>query len=87
MVQKILICYKFEKMNPVKRKQFDRELFGTVEKSHSGKYITKIKGYLSDKKFRKPVKSTILIEKNHIEKIIEILNKYSATYEQFTIIQ
>ena len=87
MVQKTLICYKFEKMDSIKRKQFDRELFGTIEKSHGGKYVTKTKGYLSDKKFRRPVKSTILVEKNYIKRILEILNKYSATYELFKVLQ
>ena len=87
MIKKILICYKFEKMDPVKRKQFDRELFGTIEKSHEGKYITTTKGYLSDKKFRKPVKSTILTEKSNAKKILDILNKYNATYELFKVSQ
>lgn len=85
MVQKRLICYKFEKINPIKRKQFDRELFGTVERSHNGKYITKIKGYLTDKKFRKPIKSTILIEIKDLKKVLKILDKYNANYELFKI--
>jgi len=85
MTQKKLICYKFEKISSVKRKQFDRELFGTIEKSHNGKYITKIKGYLTDKNFRKPVKSTILIENENIKKVSKILEKYNAIYELFKI--
>ena len=85
MVQKRLICYKFEKINPIKRKQFDRELFGTVEKSHSGKYLTKIEGYLTDKNFRKPIKSAILIEIKDLKNILKILDKYNANYEIFKI--
>lgn len=82
---KSLICYKFEKINPVKRKQFDRELFGTTEKSHNGKYATQVKGYLTDKKFRRPVNSTILIENKSIKKISEILKKYNANFEIFEV--
>lgn len=85
MSSQTLICYKFEKINSVKRKQFDRELFGTVEKSHKGRYMTKTKGYLTNKKFRKPVKSTILIENKELKKVSEILEKYNAIYEQFKV--
>jgi len=85
MAQKILICYNFEKIDPSKRKQFDRELFGTNEKSHNGKYTTSIKGYLSNKKYRKPIKSTILIEKKYLQEVIQILKKYSANFEPFEL--
>lgn len=74
-------------MNSVKRKQFDRELFGTIEKSHGGKYITKTKGFLSDKEFRRPVKSTILIDNKHINLILKIFDKFSANYELFKVVQ
>ena len=85
MTLNTLICYKFEKINSVKRKQFDRELFGTIEKSHGGKYITKTKGYLTDKNFRRPVKSTILIEKVDLKQVFGILKKFNAIYEWFKV--
>lgn len=87
MTQKYLICYKFKKINPVKRKQFDRELFGTTEKTHGGKYINKIKGFLTNKNYRKPIKSTILIEIKDSKEVIKILKKYNATYELFKILE
>lgn len=86
MATKTLICYTFNKINPIKRKQFDRELFGTIEKSHSGKYATKVKGYLTNKKYRKPVKSTILIEDKDSIKVSEILKKYNASFELFKVL-
>jgi hypothetical protein len=85
MAQKILICYKFKNINPVMRKQFDRKLFGTIEKTHSGKYITKIKGYLTNKNYRKPVKSTILVEENDLKKTLEILKIFQAEFEIFYV--
>ena len=86
MDKKNLICYVFEKINPIKRKQFDRELFGTTEKSHGGKYVATTKGLLSDKNFRKPVKSTILIETEDLKEVSKILKKYGAIYEVFKVL-
>ncbi len=84
MVKK-LICYTFENLNSIKRKQFDRKLFGTKEKTHGGKYFVETKGYLSDKIFRKPVKSTILINKSDEKEVLKILKQFSAKIEVFTI--
>ena len=86
MTQKNLICYTFEKIDSVKRKQFDRELFGTLEKSHNGKYITTTKGYLTGKNYRKPVKSTMLIEDKDLKETKNILKKYNANFEVFKIL-
>ena len=55
MTQKILLCYLFEKIDPVQRKQFDRKMFGTVEKSPGGKYKTKTNGILTKVKHERLV--------------------------------
>lgn len=89
MVKLILICYNFEKINPSNRKQFDRELFGTVEKSHKRKYTSITKGILTDQKYERPVRSVILFESNMTlrGKIINILKKYGAKYFVFLVVK
>ncbi len=85
MANKILICYSFKNINPGQRKQFDRKLFGTVEKTHRGKYETKIKGILTNKEYRKPVKSVIIVDKKYLKKITTVLDEFSANREIYEI--
>ena len=75
---KILICYKFEKMKLSNRNKFKRKLFGSEEKTHMGKYINTTKGYLTGKKYEKPVRSVIVINKKYKSKIIQILKEFNA---------
>lgn len=84
-MEKIIICYKFEDLPLSKRNQFKRKLFGAEEKTHRGKYTTKIKGYLSDKKYEKPIRSAIIINKKHKEAIIRILKQFNAQTRIFQI--
>jgi hypothetical protein len=87
MIQKILICYKFKNINPVMRKQFDRKLYGSIEKTHGGKYTTKIQGILSDKIYEKPVRSVIIIDKKDQNEVIKLLKEFQAEFEIFKIIK
>lgn len=82
-----IIFYTFNKLDSVKRKQFDRQLFGTTEKTHKGKYSTTIKGILTDIPYKKPVKSAIIIETKYVNKIEEIVKKFGGKCELFKIIK
>ncbi|MFH1229564.1 MAG: hypothetical protein V1678_04030 [Candidatus Aenigmatarchaeota archaeon] len=83
---KILICYLFEELDPKQRKQFHRRMFGTEETSHGGKYTTVCKGILSDIEYDKPVRSVIVIDEKHKEKVIRLLKSYSAKIRGYKVI-
>jgi hypothetical protein len=82
---KIIVIYTFEKIDPIKRKQFHRNLFGSVEKTHGGKYFSETKGILSEIPYKKPVNSVILTEKKVQFKVEEVLKKFEAKYEIYDI--
>jgi len=82
---KILICYWFENLPLSKRSSFKRKLFGDEVKTHRGKYISKIKGYLTDKVFERPVRSTVIISENDKKGVLKILDKFEAKYKLFWI--
>lgn len=84
-MDEILVCYSFEKINPVARKKFDRELFGSIEKTHGGKYKTKIKGVLTDKKYKKPVRSVLVFETKYKDLVLNVLNKFGANIQVYKI--
>lgn len=86
MKTKILICYSFKKIDPIKRKQFDRKMFGTVEKTHKGKYINRTTGLLSDIEIRRPVRSVIIINEEYKNKILNIFKEFSAIIEVYKVI-
>lgn len=85
MTGKILIFYSFKKLDPGKRKQFDRKLFGTIEKTHKGKYEARTVGILTGKKYRKPIKSAIITEKENLKSISILLDEFSAKKEIYKI--
>lgn len=86
MKKRILICYSFEKIDPVRRKQFDRKMFGTIERTHQGKYENRIKGLLSDIEFRRPVRSVIIFNEEHKTKILKLLKEFSAKIEAYRVV-
>ena len=86
MKTRILLCYSFEKIDPVRRKQFDRKMFGTVEKTHKGKYKNEIKGLLTDKEFKRPVRSVIIFDEEQKSRVLRLLKKFSARTEAYRVI-
>lgn len=84
-MEKIIICYKFKDLPLAKRNQFKRKMFGAEEKTHGGKYTTKIRGYLSDKEYEKPIRSVIIINKKHKNGIMQILKQFNAETRIFQI--
>lgn len=86
MENRILICYSFEKIDPVRRKQFDRKMFGTIESTHKGKYKNEIKGLLTNKEFRRPVRSVIIFDEEQKSKVLKLLKEFSAHTEAYRVI-
>lgn len=86
MNAKILACYSFEKISPIKRKQFDRKMFGTIEKSHKGKYETKTEGILTNIEHERPVRSVIIFDEKYEKRVITILKEFSAKIHIYKVI-
>jgi hypothetical protein len=74
----VLICYKFENMKTADRNKFKRKLFGSEEKTHFGRYTAITKGYLSNKKYKKPIRSVIIINEKDKKEVIKILEEFNA---------
>ncbi len=86
MKTRILICYSFEKIDPGRRKQFDRKMFGTIEKTHKGKYKNEIKGLLTDQEFKRPVRSVIIFNEEQKRQVLRLLKEFSARTEAYRVI-
>lgn len=69
------------------RNKFKRKLFGAEEKTHGGKYSAKTKGYLSDKKYEKPVRSVIIINERYEKGVLKILRDFGAEVKTYTIVE
>jgi len=82
-MNKILMIYKIPEGNDSVRISFNREMFEYRVQSNKGKYDKKSKGIL--KKYKKPVRSVIIFDKDMLNKVKEICNKFKVTYELYKI--
>ncbi|MDI6738270.1 MAG: hypothetical protein QME12_07210, partial [Nanoarchaeota archaeon] len=63
-----------------------RKMFGTIEKTHQGKYKNEIKGLLTDKEFKRPVRSVIIFNEEYKNKVLRLLKEFSAKIEIYKVI-
>lgn len=84
-MSKIIVIYSFEKIAPGTRKQFHRKLFGSIEKTHKGRYTTEIEGLLSKNPPEKLINSVFITNSKYEKKIIMILQEFSANFWIFPI--
>ena len=80
-----LFCYTLGKLDPAKRTEFKRELFGYKDYSNRGKYRYKRKGLLDKIQHIKPIRSVIIIMKKDEKKLNELLDKYDAHYSTYLV--
>ena len=84
-MSKVLICYTFTQLPPNLRNKLRRSLYGSEESPHGGKYSTTMIGFLSDKKYEKPVRSTILLDKKDVKGVLAVLSKFKAKVKMFAV--
>lgn len=82
-MNKILMIYSIPNGNHSTRISFNRELFDYRIQSNNGKYDKKTEGVL--KKYEKPVRSTVIFEKNKLEKVKKICTKFEIISKFYTI--
>jgi len=79
-MSKIIVIYSFEKISAGERKQFHRKLFGSIEKTHGGRYSTEIKGLLTNNPHERLINSVFLTDSKFESKIKKVLDYFSAKY-------
>ena len=84
-MSKVLICYTLTQLPPRMRNSLRRALYGSEESTHGGKYSTTTVGFLSGKKYDKPVRSTILVEKKEVKGVLTILKKFKSKIRLFEV--
>ena len=80
-----LICYTLGTINHNTRSRFKREFFGYLDKSNSGSYKYPRKGLLSTIPHCKPVRSAIIVEKQNVMKVTQLLKKFNAKIKTYDI--
>ena len=81
---KHIVVYKFKKIEPKTRLQFNRELYGFIDYSNKGKYHYHREGILSKDDYEKLSRGVLLIKKK-LNAVLEHLKRYNADYRVFKI--
>ena len=84
-MNEILMIYHIPKGNDSTRISFNRKLFCYRVQSNSGKFDKITDGLL--KKFKKPVRSTVIFNKSKLKKVKKICTKFSIQTEFYKIIK
>lgn len=80
-----IIFYKQEKLNQIEKFELRRALLGVNQKSNYGRYEYKVKGLLNEISNYRPIKSSIIVMKKDLDKILNLLNKFNIDKEVFEI--
>jgi hypothetical protein len=82
-MDKILMIYTIPKGNDSIRISFNRKLFCYRMQANSGKFDKKTKGILEN--YEKPIRSTIIFEKNKLTKVKELCQKFNIDSKFYEI--
>lgn len=82
-MDKILMIYKIPKGKDSIRISFNRKLFCYRMQANSGRYDKKTKGILE--KYEKPIRSTIIFEKDKLAKVKTLCQKYDIDSKFYEI--
>ena len=80
-----ILFYRQDELDQNTKFRLRRELLGLEQKSNFGGYNYKIKGFLDKIPHYRPVKSTIIIRNEDVNKTKAILSKYGTKLEIFNI--
>jgi len=80
---KILLIYHIPEGNASTRISFNRKLFCYRIQSNLGKFDKKTKGIL--KKYTKPVRSTIIFNKNKYQEVKKLCLKFKIKFKFYNI--
>ena len=80
-----IIFYKQQGLDQNTKFKLRRELLGLEQKSNFSRYKYDVKGILDEIPYYRPVDSAIIVKKEDVKKIENILTKYGAALEVFEI--
>lgn len=80
-----IIFYKQKGLDQNTKFKLRRELLGIEQKSNFSRYKYKINGLLDEIPHYRPVDSTIIVKKEDVPRIKELLKKYKVTVEVFEV--
>ncbi len=80
-----IIFYKQKNLDQNSKFKLRRKLLGIEQKSNFSRYKYKVEGALDKIRHYRPVDSTIIIQKNDANIIIDILKEFKAEFEIFDI--
>ncbi len=81
---KFILVYGFDSIEPKKRLEFNRKLYGYTDYSNNGQYTYFRKGLLYPKEYEKLAKSVLLLDKKP-GGLISLLKNYNANYRIFKV--
>ncbi len=73
-----LICYTLPALSSSMRNTLRRELFGSVEYTHQGKYCAQTIGLLAQSEYEKPIRSVLVVDASKVSGVVLVLEKYGA---------
>ena len=80
-----IVFYRQGELDQNTKFKLRRDLLGIEQKSNFSRYKYKIKGILDEIDHYRPVNSTIIIKKEDVKQIKEVLRKYNTKFEIFSI--
>jgi len=82
---KYILVYGFNSINPKKRLEFNRKLYGYIDYSNNGQYTYFRKGLLNSNNYKKLAKGVILLDKKP-RGLNKLLNHYNSNFRFFKVI-
>lgn len=82
---KHILVYGFKSIQPKKRLEFNRKLYGYLDFSNFGSYTYSREGLLKPKTFERLAKGIVLMD-NKPKNLIKFLKSYEANYRIFKVV-
>lgn len=84
-MQAWIFFYDMAELESRTRTKLLEELFGKIKQSHQGKYQHTINGKIPPGGYIRPVRATIIVQKEHFQAIKEYLDSYTIKHRSCRI--
>lgn len=81
-----IVFYNQEDLEPKEKTKLKKKLYGHKDSSHKGKYRYKIEGILGGIKHLKPARAVIILRKEDLDAVTDILEKFKTKFRVYDII-
>ena len=73
-----VICYSIKRLTPVERTMFQRAMYGFKDISNKGRYEYRRPGIMDSISHDKIYYTGLLVEEDHVKKILRVLKTHKA---------